>query len=77
MISVRLSATAKDAPRLMAVVVFPTPPFWFAMAMIRDIWTNQGLEEEHHGAVRRPIYPGSLPGETQFPLTFDPHLGEI
>jgi hypothetical protein len=21
----------------MAVVVFPTPPFWFAMAMTRDI----------------------------------------
>jgi hypothetical protein len=35
--SVRISATANAAPRLMAVVVFPTPPFWFAMAMTRDI----------------------------------------
>jgi hypothetical protein len=24
---------ASAAERLMAVVVFPTPPFWFAMAM--------------------------------------------
>src|SRR4051812_16232988 len=34
--SVRFSATARQAPRLMAVVVLPTPPFWFAMAMMRD-----------------------------------------
>ena len=34
---VRFSATAREAPRLMAVVVLPTPPFWFAMAMTRDI----------------------------------------
>jgi len=31
--SVFFSATAREAPRLMAVVVFPTPPFWFAMAI--------------------------------------------
>src|SRR5438132_12299890 len=28
-----MSAAASDAPRLIAVVVFPTPPFWLAMAM--------------------------------------------
>src|SRR2546425_13094208 len=28
-----MSAAASEAPRLMAVVVFPTPPFWLAMAM--------------------------------------------
>ena len=33
--SVLCSATAKLAARLTAVVVFPTPPFWFAIAMIR------------------------------------------
>src|ERR1017187_1536685 len=27
------SFAARDAPRLMAVVVFPTPPFWLATAM--------------------------------------------
>src|ERR1043166_7915161 len=27
------SAAAKEAARLMAVVVFPTPPFWLATAM--------------------------------------------
>src|SRR5687767_9824840 len=29
----RRSAAASDAARLMAVVVLPTPPFWFASAM--------------------------------------------
>src|SRR5947207_2419141 len=28
------SQAANEAPRLMAVVVFPTPPFWFASEMI-------------------------------------------
>src|SRR6266581_9075379 len=28
-----MSAAASEAPRLIAVVVFPTPPFWLAMAM--------------------------------------------
>ena len=31
------SARASEAARLMAVVVLPTPPFWLAIAMIRDI----------------------------------------
>jgi hypothetical protein len=31
--STRFSATASEADRLTAVVVFPTPPFWFATAM--------------------------------------------
>jgi hypothetical protein len=26
--------SARAAPRLTAVVLFPTPPFWFAIAMI-------------------------------------------
>ena len=30
------SAVASEAARLTAVVVLPTPPFWFATAMIRD-----------------------------------------
>jgi hypothetical protein len=29
------SEAARDAPRLTAVVVFPTPPFWLAMAITR------------------------------------------
>jgi len=28
------------APKLMAVVVLPTPPFWLAMAITRDIRTE-------------------------------------
>src|SRR5271169_749035 len=35
--SVFTSAAAKDAARLMAVVVLPTPPFWLATAMTRPI----------------------------------------
>src|SRR5690242_3237340 len=33
--SVRWSAAARQDARFTAVVVFPTPPFWFATAMIR------------------------------------------
>ena len=35
--SVLRSAVASEAATLTAVVVFPTPPFWLAMAMTRDI----------------------------------------
>ena len=34
----RRSARASDAPRLMAVVVLPTPPFWLATAIILPIF---------------------------------------
>ena len=34
-----LPASAKHAARLIAVVVFPTPPFWFAIAMILPIFS--------------------------------------
>src|SRR5581483_356954 len=34
---VRRSAMASEAARFTAVVVFPTPPFWLATAMIRAI----------------------------------------
>jgi hypothetical protein len=36
-IKVLNSNTAKAAPKLMAVVVFPTPPFWLAMEIILPI----------------------------------------
>src|SRR6266404_5542198 len=39
--SVGCSAIARQAARFTAVVVFPTPPFWFAIAMIRDNITSQ------------------------------------
>ena len=32
---VRRSAAASEAARLTAVVVLPTPPFWFAMVRMR------------------------------------------
>src|ERR1051326_134188 len=42
------SAAAKDAARLMAVVVLPTPPFWLATAITRPmgsfIWKKRRFE---------------------------------
>jgi hypothetical protein len=35
--SVLFSEAAKAADRFIAVVVFPTPPFWLAIQMIRAI----------------------------------------
>src|SRR5216110_1319924 len=35
--SVFRSAVASEAARFTAVVVFPTPPFWLAIAITRDI----------------------------------------
>ena len=37
-------SSASDAPRLTAVVLFPTPPFWFATAMTRAIF-GEGASE--------------------------------
>src|SRR5713101_4004775 len=41
--SVRLPRSARAAARLMAVVVLPTPPFWFAMATIIGVRTSEGI----------------------------------
>src|SRR6185503_15387914 len=43
--STRFSAAARLAARLMAVVVFPTPPFWFATAMIRPRQSSESGED--------------------------------
>ena len=37
MMSTRLPSVASEAARLMDVVVFPTPPFWLAIAIILSI----------------------------------------
>src|SRR5437867_1999932 len=39
----RLSC-ARQAPRLIAVVVLPTPPFWLAIAMMRPIPLSAGAD---------------------------------
>src|SRR5262245_59970868 len=49
---VRRSATASDAARLTAVVVLPTPPFWFVTAMILDkihTWGGWNVWAEYTG----------------------------
>src|SRR5690349_10813162 len=43
----RRSASAREAARLMVVVVLPTPPFWLATARIRLIWSITRI----HGCV--------------------------
>src|SRR6267378_3686156 len=48
--STRRSETASDAARLTAVVVFPTPPFWFAIAR------TSAISPSHHTASRWPKY---------------------
>src|SRR5690349_19253031 len=40
--SVGLPRMARAAARLIAVVVLPTPPFWFAMARIICTWEELG-----------------------------------
>ena len=45
-----MSAAAREAARLMAVVVLPTPPFWFVIAMTRaaiDVPRGTPLESFH------------------------------
>src|SRR5260370_30998590 len=51
--SVFTSAAAKDAARLMAVVVLPTPPFWLATAMTRPILiVGRFQSHPQHNAIR-------------------------
>src|SRR6202142_2227243 len=53
----RLLVAVKEAARLTAVVVLPTPPFWFAMAMTRfmgcSVWV--GFDRVPQQASRRPV----------------------
>src|SRR4029077_4920850 len=44
---VRCSDRAKEADKLMAVVVLPTPPFWFATAITRLNSAPSGCEIYH------------------------------
>src|ERR1700750_2224312 len=47
---------AKAVPRLMAVVVLPTPPFWLATTRTRGFWgsdmSGAQLSHDHDGAGR-------------------------
>src|SRR5947208_14782803 len=50
------SQAATHAPRLIAVVVFPTPPFWFASATILVIVSRERQhDEEVRRASRQPV----------------------
>src|ERR1044072_3368266 len=48
---------ASAAARLMAVGVFPTPPFWFAMATIIEGCTDCNTPSHHRTPLDRDISP--------------------
>ena len=47
MISTRSPMAASAVPRLIAVVVLPTPPFWLAMASTRGGLGRLGVVGQH------------------------------
>ena len=56
----RRPSSARAAPRLIVVVVLPTPPFWLHMAMMRaGPWEVQGLGVGKSG-MGRPVGPIGL-----------------
>src|SRR3954454_11873418 len=48
----RCSARARDAARLMVVVVLPTPPFWLVTARTRDMFLLFALKVPGFDGVR-------------------------
>src|SRR3970282_1077003 len=54
------SATARPADKLTAVVVFPTPPFWFAVAALPP--TGTPVTRETFPAAVRRAHPGPRSG---------------
>src|SRR5437867_2330618 len=57
----RFPASARHAPRLTAVVLLPTPPFWLAMAMIRAVRTLSAFRDS-----RLLRFPTSTPDRDAF-----------
>src|SRR6266850_3764735 len=51
MISTRSPMAASAVPRLIAVVVLPTPPFWLAMARMRGSCGTPGLASPGNGRI--------------------------
>ncbi len=47
------SEAAREAPRFTAVVVFPTPPFWLAMAITRAKMIPQNAARMYQRAFMR------------------------
>ena len=64
-ISVRCPSSARQAPRLIVVVVLPTPPFWLATAITRGAGRPGGLVGPRAPSAarhRRPASGGSSAG---------------
>src|SRR5262245_8395323 len=62
-IRTRAPRSANAAPRLMAVVVLPTPPFWFARAMTRAVAGRRA----DAGAAMRSVTKPSTPQDATNP----------
>src|SRR6516165_5888702 len=54
------SALARHAAKFTAVVVFPTPPFWLAMAMTRAKVLPQAGENSRAGTGKQDVSRGTV-----------------
>ena len=68
--STRRCVAASEAARLTQVVVLPTPPFWFATAMIRAIGLVVLHQHDVPGAFLEPRY-------VEFLHTIVPSIGDL
>src|SRR5271154_6709845 len=59
--SVDCSAAARHAAKLTAVVVFPTPPFWFATAIIRAKPHSRHAQVSKHSFGMQDVSRGARP----------------
>ena len=66
--STRSPTAASAVPRLMAVVVLPTPPFWLATASTRNTWSDPSARREP-GDFHDPP-PGIALARVKFRLEF-------
>src|SRR3954468_18902519 len=68
--STRSPQAARAVPRLIAVVVLPTPPFWLAMARTRRGWSDftDTLESFHMHDLAARIAEGGPQVRLEFPI---------
>src|SRR5690554_7737697 len=73
--STRRPILASAAPRLIAVVVLPTPPFWLAMAMIRGNSVSDTREPLNDQDPGLDICQALMDGKLKLPVA--PRFGKF
>src|SRR5690349_22576374 len=68
------SAVARQAARFTAVVVFPTPPFWFATAIIRVNDSPNSRKVSRIEMVMQLVSRGTVSRESEFSTERRAHL---